>query len=65
MNTKLATAATLALCAVAGSASADKIKFEYWYGLKGDLGKVVASTCDRFNASQDKYEAVLRRPGRL
>jgi sn-glycerol 3-phosphate transport system substrate-binding protein len=58
MNIKLATAATLALCAVAGSASADKIKFEYWYGLTGDLGKVVASTCDRFNASQDKYEAV-------
>ncbi|MGL4406470.1 MAG: extracellular solute-binding protein, partial [Notoacmeibacter sp.] len=57
MKLKLATAA-LALLATAGSASAEKIKFEYWYGLTGDLGKVVAETCARFNASQAEYEAV-------
>lgn len=57
MNTKLASAA-LALLASAGAASAEKIQFEYWYGLTGDLGKVVAETCNRFNASQDQYEAV-------
>lgn len=57
MNTKLATAA-LALLATAGAASAEKVKFEYWYGLTGDLGKVVLETCNRFNASQDQYEAV-------
>jgi sn-glycerol 3-phosphate transport system substrate-binding protein len=56
MNIKLATAA-LALLASAGGASAEKIKFEYWYGLTGDLGKVVAETCTRFNASQDQFEA--------
>lgn len=58
MTQKLATAAVLALAATAGSASAEKIKFEYWYGLTGDLGAVVAETCNRFNASQDQYEAV-------
>lgn len=58
MTHKLATAAVLALAATAGSASAEKIKFEYWYGLTGDLGAVVAETCNRFNASQDQYEAV-------
>ena len=48
----------LALAFCATTASADKIKFDYWYGLSGDLGAVLAQTCDRFNASQDKYEAV-------
>lgn len=57
MTQKLA-AAALALAATAGSASAEKIKFEYWYGLTGDLGAVVAETCNRFNASQDQFEAV-------
>lgn len=57
MTQKLA-AAALVLAATAGSASAEKIKFEYWYGLTGDLGAVVAETCNRFNASQDQFEAV-------
>ncbi len=50
--------AALAVACFATTASADKIKFDYWYGLTGDLGVVLAQTCDRFNASQDKYEAV-------
>ncbi len=57
MTQKLA-AAALVFAATAGSASAEKIKFEYWYGLTGDLGAVVAETCNRFNASQDQFEAV-------
>ena len=57
MPVKLATTA-MALLLTAGAASAEKISFEYWYGLTGDLGKVVAETCTRFNASQDLYEAV-------
>jgi sn-glycerol 3-phosphate transport system substrate-binding protein len=57
MTQRLATAA-LVLAATAGSASAEKIKFEYWYGLTGDLGAVVLETCNRFNASQDQFEAV-------
>jgi sn-glycerol 3-phosphate transport system substrate-binding protein len=50
--------AALAVAFCATTASAEKIKFDYWYGLTGDLGAVVAQTCDRFNAAQDKYEAV-------
>lgn len=57
MKIKLATTA-MALLATAGAAHAEKTKFEYWYGLTGDLGAVVAETCNRFNASQDQYEAV-------
>ncbi|MCA3442603.1 MAG: extracellular solute-binding protein [Rhodobacter sp.] len=57
MTVKLATTA-MAFLLTAGAASAEKISFEYWYGLTGDLGKVVAETCTRFNASQDLYEAV-------
>lgn len=57
MTKKLAIA-VLALGATTGVANAEKIKFEYWYGLTGDLGAVVAETCNRFNASQNEYEAV-------
>ncbi|MHA3915015.1 extracellular solute-binding protein [Halovulum sp. GXIMD14793] len=53
----LSAAAAAALCASAAYAE-DKIKFEYWYGLSGQLGDVVQQTCDRFNQSQDKYEIV-------
>jgi sn-glycerol 3-phosphate transport system substrate-binding protein len=57
MTHKIATAAAI-LLATAGTAMAEKIKFDYWYGLTGDLGEVVAETCNRFNKSQDQYEAV-------
>lgn len=58
MTKTTAALSTLALAFCATSASAEKIKFDYWYGLSGDLGAVLAQTCDRFNAAQDKYEAV-------
>ncbi len=58
MNKTYPALGALALAFCATTASADKIKFDYWYGLSGDLGAVVAQTCDHFNASQDKYEAV-------
>jgi sn-glycerol 3-phosphate transport system substrate-binding protein len=55
-STLLCSAAALSVLAMA--ASAEPVKFEYWYGLTGDLGKVVLETCNRFNASQTEYEAV-------
>ena len=58
MTKTLATLAALAVVAMGSTAHAEKIKFDYWYGLSGDLGKTLAETCNRFNASQDKYEAV-------
>lgn len=48
--------AALALVASGSIASAEKVKFEYWYGLTGDLGEALAETCTRFNASQEQYE---------
>ncbi len=41
-----------------GAASAEKTKFEFWYGLSGDLGERVQETCQKFNESQDQYEVV-------
>ncbi|ARE39020.1 Glycerol-3-phosphate ABC transporter, periplasmic glycerol-3-phosphate-binding protein [Rhodovulum sp. P5] len=54
----IAITAISATLGLATAAQADKIKFEYWYGLSGYLGTVVQETCDRFNASQDTYEIV-------
>jgi sn-glycerol 3-phosphate transport system substrate-binding protein len=49
----------VAALGIATSAAAqDRQKFEYWYGLTGQLGEVMAEHCKRFNASQSKYEAV-------
>ena len=57
MKTQLA--CTVAALAILGTpAMAEKIKFEYWYGLGGYLGEVVQQTCDRFNASQEEFEIV-------
>ena len=52
-------AATLLALASAGSAEAqNRIKFDYWYGLTGELGEIMEAHCKRFNESQTKYEAV-------
>ncbi len=58
MTKIVATLAAFAVAAMGTAAHAEKIKFDYWYGLSGDLGATLAETCTRFNASQDKYEAV-------
>lgn len=60
MKTNWLLSAALATTAliVASTPATAATKFEYWYGLTGDLGAVVAETCNRFNASQDDYEAV-------
>ncbi|MCC5975927.1 MAG: extracellular solute-binding protein [Rubellimicrobium sp.] len=53
---KTASLATLAAGLLATAASADRITFDYWYGLTGDLGAEVLATCTRFNESQDVYQ---------
>ena len=52
--------AALALAATIGAAQAQapRVKFEYWYGLTGQLGEVMAEHCKRFNETQTKFEAV-------
>ena len=51
-----------ALTTTSGIAEA-KTKLNFWYGLKGYLGKQVAKVCDRFNASQDNYLLVCTGKG--
>lgn len=53
-------ASLLAMAAglIGTAAAAEPVRFEYWYGLTGDLGEVVLETCNRFNASQTEFEAV-------
>lgn len=58
MTLKTLSLALLSTAAIAGSAQAEKTKFEYWYGLSGYLGDIVQQTCSRFNESQDQYEVV-------
>jgi sn-glycerol 3-phosphate transport system substrate-binding protein len=57
--TKLS-AAAFALAAAAVFAqpaqAAERAKFEFWYGLTGDLEQRVQDTCKRFNDSQADYE---------
>lgn len=45
------------------ASAADRIKFDYWYGLTGQLGEVMQKHCDEFNAAQTKYEAVCTGQG--
>lgn len=37
-------------------AFAEKTKFEFWYGLSGDLGDRVQDACRKFNESQSEFE---------
>lgn len=59
----LATASIAAALVAGDAAAADRIKFDFWYGLTGPLGDVVQKQCDLFNQSQDKYEAVCTGQG--
>jgi sn-glycerol 3-phosphate transport system substrate-binding protein len=49
------TASTLALASAPASAAT---KFEFWYGLSGDLSERIQDMCKDFNASQTEYEIV-------
>lgn len=55
--------AAAAVLTASGAHAQERIKFDYWYGLTGQLGEVMQKHCDEFNASQDKYEAVCSGQG--
>ena len=56
--------AVLGLGAVlARPAAADPVKFDFWYGLSGDLSTRVQEICQHFNASQKDFEAVCTSQG--
>ena len=64
MKSKLfATAAAFLLAATASAFSAERVKFEMWHGLTGDLGGVVDQVCKRFNDSQADYEIICTSQG--
>jgi len=47
------------LAVAAGGAEAQtRQRFEFWYGLTGQLGERIAEQCKRFNDSQTRFEAV-------
>src|SRR4051812_5803710 len=60
MKTNWLLGAALATTALAGMAApaAAATKFEFWYGLSGDLSDKVQEMCSRFNASQADFEIV-------
>ena len=57
---RLVTAASagLGLALLSQSAFADPVKFDFWYGLSGDLSNVVQQMCSNFNKSQSDYQIV-------
>lgn len=54
----LLSAALAATALTVASPAAAATKFEFWYGLSGDLSERVQEMCSRFNASQADYEIV-------
>ena len=52
----LAAAALALTLGAAPDAHAQRIKFELWQGLTGDLGERVNDVCKRFNESQTEFE---------
>lgn len=58
-NWLLSAALTISATALAASpALAAPTKFDFWYGLSGDLSERVQQMCSDFNASQADYEIV-------
>src|ERR1700748_3076124 len=49
--------------AVALPAAAAPVKFNFWFGLSGDLERVVQTLCKNFNESQTDYEVVCTSQG--
>ncbi|WP_423066289.1 extracellular solute-binding protein [Devosia sp. CN2-171] len=60
MKTNWLLSAALAATAltVAGSPAVAATKFEFWYGLSGDLSERIQDMCKTFNESQSDYEIV-------
>jgi sn-glycerol 3-phosphate transport system substrate-binding protein len=66
ISSKVATVVLSALTVamgVSGASAQNRVKFDYWYGLTGQLGDVMALHCKNFNDSQAKYEAVCTGQG--
>ncbi|MDO6966381.1 extracellular solute-binding protein [Rhizobium alvei] len=60
MNRKwlLSTALTIGALALGATSGEARTKFEFWYGLSGDLSERIQDMCKTFNDSQADYEIV-------
>ncbi len=58
-----AVAAGVMSLALALPAAAAPVKFDFWFGLSGDLQRVVQTMCQNFNDSQKDYEVVCTSQG--
>ena len=54
----LGLSAAVLAAGTADAAAETRQKFEFWYGLTGQLADVVQNQCKLFNSSQERYEAV-------
>ena len=53
-----AAAGVLGLALTTTGSYATPVKFDFWYGLSGDLSNVIQQMCSNFNKSQSDYEVV-------
>lgn len=60
----VALAAATALTISTSTASAERIKINFWHSMSGGLGEAVKEVVRRFNESQDEYEVVETWKGR-
>jgi sn-glycerol 3-phosphate transport system substrate-binding protein len=58
-----AIAAGAMIAGTAGASAQSRQKFDFWYGLTGELGDIMVAHCKRFNESQTKFEAVCTGQG--
>ncbi|MDE1993702.1 MAG: extracellular solute-binding protein, partial [Rhizobiaceae bacterium] len=58
-----AAAAGVMSLALALPAAAAPVKFDFWFGLSGDLANVVQTMCKNFNDSQTDYQVVCTSQG--
>ena len=57
-NWLLGAASTIAVIALTSAPAMAQTKFEFWYGLSGDLSDRIQDMCKTFNESQADYEIV-------
>ncbi|TBW41200.1 extracellular solute-binding protein [Siculibacillus lacustris] len=63
MLKKILLATVAVVLTSAAAPAADKTKFDFWFGLSGDLEKRVQDVCGRFNAAQGDFEVVCTSQG--
>lgn len=63
MIRKLLVSAFALALSTAVAPAAERVKFDFWHGLTGDLGGVVDEVCKRFNDSQADYEVICTSQG--